>query len=165
MPLADAIQVVDYGTLFDQLSLLKNHGFTQDELRAMSPADVSRQYALALREGATAGPPPAEAAELAETRATAVPGVWPQPASPLLQHPTRQSRAKEETFTNSPSPGLSRPFQAKRRPGSRADWICPRLTGRARLGNLPRRESSGRAPLDESGPPQIVRRKARSRTY
>jgi hypothetical protein len=58
MPLADASQVVDDGTLFDQLSLLKNHGFTQDELRTMSPADVSRQYALALREGATAGPPP-----------------------------------------------------------------------------------------------------------
>ena len=38
------------------------------------------------------------------------------------------------------------------------------LTGRARLGNLPRRESSGRAQQDESGPPQTVRRKARNRT-
>jgi hypothetical protein len=85
MPLADASQVVDDGILFDQLSLLKNHGFTQDELRTMSPADVSRQYALALREGATVGPPPAEAAELAETGATPVSGVWPQPTNPLFQ--------------------------------------------------------------------------------
>src|SRR5215470_6654312 len=51
----------------------------------MSPADVSFQYALALREGATAGPPPAEAAELAETGATAVSGVWPEPTNPLCQ--------------------------------------------------------------------------------
>jgi hypothetical protein len=44
----------DLKTLFDQLSLLKGHGFTADELRAM-PADVvAQEYAQAVREGATA---------------------------------------------------------------------------------------------------------------
>jgi hypothetical protein len=93
MRLTDAIQVVEDRILFDQLSLLKNHGFTQDELRTMSPADVSRQYAQAAREGATAGPPPAEAAETGATAsrepgravAAALSNVWPQPTNPLFQ--------------------------------------------------------------------------------
>jgi hypothetical protein len=37
---------------FQQRSLLRGHGFTADELRTMSPADVAREYAQAVREGA-----------------------------------------------------------------------------------------------------------------
>jgi phage-related tail fiber protein len=37
---------------FQQLSLLRGHGFTADELRTMSHADVAREYVQAVREGA-----------------------------------------------------------------------------------------------------------------
>jgi hypothetical protein len=37
---------------FQQLSLLRGHGFTADELRRMPPADVAREYVQAVREGA-----------------------------------------------------------------------------------------------------------------
>jgi hypothetical protein len=88
--------VSDLKALFEQLSLLKSHGFTPEELRTMSPAHVSYEYAQAVREGATAGPPLPEAAERAETGATAsqhsgqagtatLSGVWPQPTTPLFQ--------------------------------------------------------------------------------
>jgi hypothetical protein len=50
MPLADDIQVVDDRTLFEQLSLLKNHGFTPEELRTMPPDAVAQRYAQAVRK-------------------------------------------------------------------------------------------------------------------
>jgi len=45
----------DLKAMFEQLSLLKGHGFTTDELRTMAPADIAREYAQAVKEGAQAG--------------------------------------------------------------------------------------------------------------
>jgi hypothetical protein len=94
----------------DQLSLLKGHGFTADELRKIPRSWVTLEYAEAVRDGATPSePPPAAepqeagagaAPEAGQPSATAVPepgeagageiwstisGVWPQPQNPLLQ--------------------------------------------------------------------------------
>jgi hypothetical protein len=50
---AKAMQpAADLPPSFQQLSLLRGHGFTADELRTMSPADVAQEYAQAVREGA-----------------------------------------------------------------------------------------------------------------
>jgi hypothetical protein len=98
----------DLKTLFEQLSLLRGHGFTADELRTMPRSWVALEYAQAVRNGATPGePPPAgevqeagAAPEAGQPGARAAPepgeagagdiwgvifGVWPQPQNPLFQ--------------------------------------------------------------------------------
>ncbi len=79
----------DLKAMFDQLSLLKDHGFEAHELKMMPYDAIAQNYAEAVKRGATAGPPPPEAEPQPEAGAQqagptapgAAPGAAPQPGA------------------------------------------------------------------------------------